>query len=557
MGRAASSTDRDGVAPLGAVAPLARRDFLRRAVLIGGGALVAACSAPSPAAPTAGGGAQPTAGGGGAPAPTSAPAAVQSGPTRGGGLRVGILANPTSLDPSPSNGDLYTVHAIYDPLVTFDKQLNPQPALAESWETPDERTMVLHLRKGVKFHDGTNFDAEAVKVNIEHTKDPATRTLFTTDVEPIDTVEVVDASTVKLHLKSGAAPLLASFGLQPGHMISPAALKQYGPDAGRHPVGTGPFMFAEWVEQDHVTLKRNPNYWNPNAVYLDEVVQRIVPDTTVRLANLKAGELDYVVQISFKDVAGLRANKDLQLIRGWAGADRFILNNSKPPFNNKALRQALQLAYDRAGIHRSIFFETGVIGYGPVNPPDSWAFDAGWQPFNPAGDADAARAKLKEGGAPDGFAFSLKVSDPINLQLAQAYQAMYEPLGIKVTIDQVDSAKRVADQIALNYEASLSTWQMTADPSPALVTPYRTGGSGNYLKYSNPQLDDLLDKAVATYDRTQRRTLYRQIDQMLADDAPCIIPYHRARFDVALAKVQGLAPTPDPQLELRGVWLST
>jgi ABC-type transport system substrate-binding protein len=188
-----------------------------------------------------------------------------------------------------------------------------------------------------------------------------------------------------------------------------------------------------------------------------------------------------------------------------------------------------------------------------VSPPDSWAFDANWQPFSPTPNLDAARAKLKEGGAPDGFAFSIKASDPINLQLAQAYQAMYEPLGVKVTIEQTDGAKRVADQIALNYEANLSTWQMTADPSPALLTPYRTGGSGNYLQYSNPQLDDLLDKAVATYDRTQRRTMYRQIDQILADDAPCIIPYHRARFDVAMAKVQGLGPTPDPQLELRRV----
>jgi peptide/nickel transport system substrate-binding protein len=139
---------------------------------------------------------------------------------------------------------------------------------------------------------------------------------------------------VKLNLKSGAAPLLASFGLQPGHMISPAALRKYGADAGRHPLGTGPFIFDEWVEQDHVTLKRNPNYWNPDAVYLDEVIQRIVPDATVRLTNLKAGELDYVVTVGFKDIPGLRTNKDLQLIRGWAGADRFILNNGKPPFNN-------------------------------------------------------------------------------------------------------------------------------------------------------------------------------------------------------------------------------
>ena len=484
----------------------------------------------------------------------SAPAVIGGGPTRGGSLRIGILANPTSLDPSPSNGELFVLRAIYDSLLTFDAQLNPQPGLAESWETPDERTVILRLRKGVKFHDGVDFDAEAVRINIEHTKDPATRTLFTADFAPIDTVEPVDKNTVRLKLKGAAAPLFASFGMQPGHMISPAALKKYGKDAGRNPVGTGPFVFQEWVEQDHVRLKRNPNYWDQGAIFLDEVVFRIVPDASVRLANLKAGELDYIVTLLFKDVAATRANKDFQLFRTWAGADRFILNNSKPPFDKKPLRQALQLALDRAGMHRSIFFETGTIGYGPVHPPGGWAFYPNWKPFER--DVEKARAKLKEGGASDGYGFRILASDTINLQIAEAYQAMFAPLGIKVAIDKVDNAKRVADQISLNYQASLSTWQTTLDPSPALYTPYHSKGSGNYLKYANPRVDQLLEQAISTYDRAKRRTYYREVDQILAEDAPCIIPYHRARFDATSSKVQGIKAKADPQLEVRGVWLS-
>ncbi len=485
----------------------------------------------------------------------AAPAAKTDGITRGGSFRVGVVSNPTSLDPSPSNGDLFTVHTIYDPLVLFDEQLNVKPGLALSWETPDETTMILKLRQGVKFHDGTDFDAEAVKINIMHTKDPETRTLFTADFEPIREVEAVDKYTVRLKLSGAAAPLLASFGMQPGHMISPAALQKFGKDAGRNPVGTGPYQFVEWVEQDHITLKRNPNYWDPDAALLDEVVTRIVPDPAVRLTNLRAGELDWVTTIPFKDVGSMRNNPDFLLLRTWAGADRFILNNGKPPFDNKALRQALQLAIDRAAMHRAVFFETGVIGFGPVHPPGSWAFDDTWKPFER--DMEQARAKLKEGGHPDGFEFSILASDPINRQIAEAYQAMFAPLGVKVTIEQVDSAKRVADQQALNYQASLSTWQTTADPSPALYTPYHTKGSGNYLKYSNPRVDELLEKAIATYDRNARRTYYREVDQILADDAPCPIPYHRARFDAASNKVQGMVARADPQLETRGVWLKT
>jgi peptide/nickel transport system substrate-binding protein len=285
------------------------------------------------------------------------------------------------------------------------------------------------------------------------------------------------------------------------------------------------------------------------------VIYQIIPDPAVRLTNLKAGELEYIQTLSFKDVPALRTNKDVQLMRTWAGADRFIFNNSKPPFDKKPLRQALQLAYDREALHKSVFFETGVIGYGPVHPPGSWAFDANWKPY-PKPDLDAARAKLKEADMPDGFEFDVDVSDAINRQLAEAYQAMYQPLGIKVTINMMDGTRNFARATSLEYVSRLSTWQTTADPSPALITPYHTKGTTNYLKYSNPKVDEMLEKAALLVDKEQRRAIYREVDQILAEDAPCIIPYHRARFDAAAAKVKGVREAKsDPHVDLRGVWL--
>jgi peptide/nickel transport system substrate-binding protein len=489
-----------------------------------------------------------------APTATAAPAVTASGPTRGGSLRVGIPTNPLSLH-TQLGTDVLPDKTIYDALVTFDAQLNPQPGLAESWEIPDEKTIILHLRKGLKFHDGTDLDAEAVKFNIVDTQDPATRSAFASDLQPIDTVEVVNTTTVKLNLKGGGAALLAAFGLQAGNMFSPTARRKYGVDFGRNPVGAGPFMFVEWVENDHVTFKRFPDYWNKDAVYLDEVIFRIVPDPAVRLTNLKAGEIDAMTTVAFKDVPALKNNTDVQLFQTWAGADRFIFNNSKPPFDKKELRQVLQFAYDRPGISRSIFFDTGVIAHGPVHPPGSWAFDPNWKPFEKP-DLDKARAKLKEGGAADGFEFSIDVSDAVNRQLAEAYQAMYAPLGVKISIDMMDGSRNLARAFALEYTCRLSTWQTTADPSPALWTPYHSKGSANYLKYSNQKVDELLDKALVTYDRGQRRVFYREVDQILADDAPAIIPNHRARFDAAGPKVRGLLSKADPQFETRNVWLA-
>ena len=273
------------------------------------------------------------------------------------------------------------------------------------------------------------------------------------------------------------------------------------------------------------------------------------------LTNLRAGELDVVTRLAFKDVPTLRNNREIQLSQTWAGADRFIMNNSKPPFDNKPLRQALQLAYDRAAIHRTVFFESGVIAHGPVHPPGSWAFDADWKPYEKP-DLEKARAKLKEGGHPDGFEFSIDVSDAVNRQLGEVYQAMYAPLGIKIAVDMMEGSRNLARAFALEYQCRLSTWQTTADPSPALWTPYHTQGSANYLKYSNARVDELLDKALLTHDKNQRRTFYREVDQILAEDAPAIIPLHRARLDAASAKVRGLASKADPQFETRQLWLA-
>ena len=416
--------------------------------------------------------------------------------------------------------------------------------------------MILKLREGVKFHDGTDFDAEAVKVNIMHTKDPETRSLFTADFAPIQEVEVVDKSTAKLKLNGAAAPLLASFGMQAGHMISPAALQKYGKDAGRNPVGTGPYQFVEWVEQDHITLKRNPSYWDPNAALLDEVVFRIVPDPTVPADEPQGrrARLDHHRRVQGRQLdaqqPGLPAPPDLgrgrplhpelqQAALREHGAAPGAPARHRPPGHAPRRSSSRPASSGTARSTHRVAGHTTRTGSRSI---------ATWRRRRPS----SRRAE-----EPDGFEFSLLASDPINQQIAEAYQAMFAPLGVKVSIQKVDSAKRVADQQALNYEASLSTWQMSPDPSPALFTPYHSKGSGNYLKYSNARVDELLEKAIATYDRNQRRAYYREVDQILADEAPCPIPYHRARFDAASNKVQGIAARPDPQFDLRGVSLKS
>ena len=401
--------------------------------------------------------------------------------------------NPRSLH-SQVGGEVLVANTIYDALITLDDQLNPKPGLVESWDTPDEKTLDPASSEGREIPRRHGLRRRGRQVQHRRHQDPVTASPFSSDVDPIEAVEIVDANTSASSSAAACSPLLAAFAIQPGHMVSPTARKKYGKDFGRNP-GRGRTVPVRGVGRE--------------GPHRPETVPRLLeqgccparrgdlPDRAGpgRAAHQPEGRRARVhPDLSFKDIPALRNNKDVQLMRTWAGADRFIFNNSKPPFDKKPLRQALQLAYDREALHQSVFFETGVIGYGPVHPPGSWAFDPNWKPF-PKPDLDAARAKLKEGGHPDGFEFDVDVSDAINRQLAEAYQAMYQPLGIKVTIDMMDGAKQLRRATSLEYVSASRPGRRRPTRVRPFITPYHSKGTTNYLKYSNPKVDELLDKA--------------------------------------------------------------
>src|SRR5215213_3498673 len=244
---------------------LSRRGFLQAfATLSGGLALSAACGqqAPAPAkpadapkpteaakpaapaattAPAAPAAAAPTQA---APAEAAKPAAGGAIPTKGGTLRVGFYVEAATMDPhlSGSKIDRQVYHNVFEPLVTLDNKLQIKPGLAESWTQPDPKTIVFKLQQGVKFHDGTDFDAEAVKLNFDRMQNPETKSLRTGEIANVQNAEVVDKNTVKLNLKRPDAALLATLTDRAGMIISPAAVAKFGPDLQRNPVGTGPFQ---------------------------------------------------------------------------------------------------------------------------------------------------------------------------------------------------------------------------------------------------------------------------------------------------------------------------
>lgn len=568
---------------------LSRRLVLRGVAAAGAtsalGALLAACGSssatatPKPAATAAAtSGAVGTTGApattapavattGSAPAAGSATAATQApsagAPKKGGTLRAAQSNENATLDPLTSGfvSERQAYYNMYDSLVAIDTNLKIIPSLAESWETPDPKTYIFHLRKGVKFHDGTDFNADAVKFNLDrylHEKKSAR----VGEISFVQTTDVVDPYTVKVSLKAPFAPFLANLVDRAGMMLSPKAVQGGGADFSRKPVGagTGAFKFVEWVNNDHLTLERNPNYWKKDASgnqlpFLDKVIFRPITDSTVMLANLKTGDVDASYYVPPKDVAGLKSSQDI-VLRSVPGLsfDAFEFNTVKEPFNKKELRQAVAEALDRAQISKTVYFGTEQVGYGPI-PPSSWAFDPTLTPYT--GSPDKAKQYLKAGGQPNGFTFEYKLGggNPVSLQLLQLVKDQLAKAGITLNITQLEAAKIQADARAGNFQATGYGWSGRIDPDGNIYNQLHTGGGLADTKYSNPQVDDLLDKTRAASDQAQRKTLFQQAQKLIVEDAPMAWWGFAPAYLLTRPTVQGMQIYADYIMRFDVAWL--
>ncbi|MDQ6601716.1 MAG: ABC transporter substrate-binding protein, partial [Chloroflexota bacterium] len=548
--------------------PLSRRTMLRGIAAAGAsgalGALLAACggssaaatntAAPAATKPAGAATTQPAAAAsgvaGGAPTAAGATSAPAAGAVKKGGtLKAGLDGDILTFDPLTSGAyaDREVYYNVYDTLVAFDTNLQIVPALAEKWETPDPKTYIFHIRQGVKFHDGTDLNADAVKFNIDrYLTDKTSRRKA--EIDTITSVDVMDPYTVKFSLKAPFAPLLPTLADRAGMILSPKVVQALGPDAlAAKPVGagSGPFKFVEAVKDDHITFERNPNYWKKDAAgnqlpYVDKLIYRPILDATVLLANLKTGDLDISYSIAAKDVAGVKSGSEL-VIKDVAGLgfNGLGFNVAKEPFNKKELRQAVAEALDRDQINKTVYFGVNTVAQGAI-PPSSWAFDANYKPYG----ANIAKAKeyLKAGGKPDGFTFDFKVGSgsPTTTQLAQLIKDQLAKAGITANLVQEERTTLSNDQNMGNFQMLIFGWSGRADPDGNLYNIFHTGGGLNYGGYSSPMVDDLLEKARAAGDQAQRKDLYQQAQKLIVDDAAMAFYSFVPAYLVMQPKVQGV-----------------
>jgi peptide/nickel transport system substrate-binding protein len=493
------------------------------------------------------------------PAEAARPAAAGETPKRGGTLRVGFYVEAATMDPhlSGSKIDRQVYHNMYEPLVTLDNKLQIKPGLAESWTQPDPKTIVFKLRQGVKFHDGTDFDAESVKFNFDRMQNPDTKSLRTGEIANVQNAEVVDKYTVKLNLKRPDAALMATLTDRAGMIISPEAVKKFGADLQRNPVGTGPFQFVEWIKDDHLSLKRFDGYWNKEGgPYLDGIRYRPIPDDTVKTQSLVGGEIDVMDYVAPRDVAMLKGNSSVVEVDVPSLATfNYQLNMTRPPFDKKELRLAVAYALDIEAITKGVWLGVGVASNGPI-APSSWAYDNTIKPI--ARDLAKAKQYLKDGGQPDGFTFTVITNNiPINVQEAEAMKAQLAEAGITMNVQLVDSGRLAADQNARNFDMTSYQWSGRPDPDGNTFQFFKTQpGSGlNFAGYSNPKVDEILDKTREISDQAERKKLYSEMTKILQEDVPWIFIIHPIEPKAFSPKVQAYDPVPDGMMRFKDVWL--
>jgi peptide/nickel transport system substrate-binding protein len=493
------------------------------------------------------------------------PGAGAQGARRGGTLRVALESDPPNMDPHRSTAavDRQVFQNLYDKLVDTDEKLNVVPMLATSWSiSADAKVYTFRLRSGVTFHDGTPFNAEAVKYNFERMRDPNFPSARRSEIGPIKDVVVVDPLTVRIVLDRPYSPLLYVLTDRAGMMVSPAAARREGVNFALRPVGTGPFRFVEKIPQDHITLERNPNYWVKGQPYLDRIVYRPIVDDNARVAILKSGDTDIISVVPLPQIRQLKKEAAqpgarFQLIeRGPFAWNGIWLNVTKPPFDNKLLRQAFNATIDRNVIANVVLQGAAYPAYS-FFPNGTPAYDPTWK--IPPRNVPLAKEKLQAAGHPGGFSFTLLSLPGEQFQsVAQAVQAMAAEAGIEIKIQLIEFGTMLHVLSRLEHQAGYLGWSGRPDPDFDIY-PFVTKsgiGSFNDAGYSNPKVQELLDAARLLTDMAKRRIAYRQVTEILADDLPYIWLYFPKEYKLVSRKVKGFVDQPDGMMRLRTVWLA-
>ena len=475
-------------------------------------------------------------------------------------LRIGLAEDPDVLDPSMARTFVGRIvfAGLCDKLFDLDEKLNIVPQLATSYKwAADNKSLEIKLRSGVTFHDGEKFDAQAVKYNLERHKNMKGSNRRG-ELAVVSSVDAVDASTVRINLAAPFAPLLATLTDRSGMMVSPKAAEAAGEKFGAKPVCSGPFRFVERIAQDRIVLERFPNYWNKGQIHFDRIVYQPIVDATVRLANLRSGQLDFIERLAPSDVPQLRSDSRFKVAKiveiGYQGitinVGKSDMAQKNPLGKDPRVREAFELSLDRDAIVKVAMEGEAQAGNQWVAPSNQYY---GKSAKIPKRDLNRARQLLKEAGVPNP-SFTLMTPTTSDAQrIAQIVQAMAREAGFDVKIQSTEFATSLNLADKGQFEAYVLAWSGRADPDGNLHTMLACKGPTNYAGYCKDDVEKLIDESRTSLDATRRAAAYDKIAQQVQKDRPIIYLYHRNWLWAHTNKLSGLRTVPDGMVRVQGL----
>lgn len=470
-------------------------------------------------------------------------------------IRIGLQEDIGSLDPARSSQvvDRMVLRSLCASMVDIAPDLKFVPMLATSWSvSADGKTWTFKLRHGVKFQNDEPFDAKAVKANLDRARTMAASNRKS-ELSSIDHVDAVDADTVNIVLKNPDSALLATLSDRAGMMLAPKTLAD---DAGvqSHPVCAGPYKFVQRVQNDRVVLEKFAGYWDADKYPIQKVVFLPIPDTTVRLANVRSGSLDMLERLAPSDVKSVKRDANLNFVTidglGYYGLTFNVSDKAPKALRDKRVRQAFDLAIDRDAINQ-------VIGggiYTPANqalPKSGAYYDASLKTTKR--DVAKAKALLKAAGVEKLDVTLSFGNNTVANQMAQMLQAMLSEAGINLKLRPMDYAAALDAAHRGDFDVLYNGWSGRVDPDGNLHQFVTCKGNLNYGQYCNADVDKLLNDARIKSSVTERKPLYDAAQKILADDDPILYLYVQPWPYVLTKKVQGFVPYPDGLIRLRGV----
>jgi ABC-type transport system substrate-binding protein len=493
----------------------------------GAGSLLAACSSGTGT------------GNPGAAKPTGSRDGITSAsPKKGGSLTFGVEAEEQGFDPATGRFDetgvLYA-RTVFDPLTIIAQDGSVQPYLAKSvTPNPDYSVWTIGVRPGVKFHDGTTCDAAAIAGSIEHFLTGELGITLTPSLKKVGGITVTDPNTVTITLIQPWVPfptyLTGGIGGQGGYIVAPSMIADK--NGGSNPVGTGPFVFDQWVPNDHFTSKRNPNYWMAGLPHLDEITYKPIVDADSRSSALKAGTIDIMhidvpeVILQYRDDASYGYVDDSQHVVGEPDMNFVMLNLSMAPMDNLKVRQAMAMAVDSKQYSKIV--DKGVNA--PTNQPfvagsPYYATDSGYPAYSPSGAKTLVQEVARETGKPVSFTLASTTSAS-SVQAAQFLQQQFQAAGMQVSLQQIQQADEINEALAGKFQAL--EWRQFAAVDPDLNylwwSPTEIFGTinPNFAQNKDPEMETLLQRGRQSTDPTVRAKAYQQIAQRLNKDLPYI-----------------------------------